>query len=911
MSLQLALNNALTGLNVNQTALSVVSQNIANVNTEGYSRKTVDQSAIYVGKQGIGTGVRVDDIVRKVDAYLQRTTRTQTSQTLATNTVSEYMDRIQVLLGQPGDVNTLDEYLTSFFNDLQSLAETPDRISFREAAVDSGIVLAREIAELAASFEDLRFQADTNINESVGALNNFLADLEQINVAVLNADALGNPISGLQDEQDILIQNIAEIIDIDVLRQESNEVYIYAANGIALLDEASYELEYNEISNIEQLIDDITLSPINVYRLDDDGERILPAEELVSGGVGAAITTSITEGSLRAELDMRDTIIPEFLSQLDEMAATLRDAFNAIHNDGSGFPGANSYTGTRAVNALDHHDWEGSVRMTVLNENGEPIPSPFAHESDTGIRPLTMDLTFLDDDTVAGQPDIQTIIDEINNHFNPPTTKVALGNLNNIQLVSLSDQLPNANSNVEFDFDLENISSLDADFFVSNVEVIDNLGVNITNTSSTRPSLAPVQYQTNQGSRNVTIITGNHSLADGDFIYMEQPAGPLGTIPTTEFPNYFQVSNVTNTSFDIATNITETNPGTTVTAAGTELIYSTYDTIAAGDKRRVRDSGTITADLTGNPNSPYYDIQVSVGVFPSDATTVADLRNATITFRIFNNSDNLRNDRFDHTALNGAHGERFVPDDITPYMQALLVDADGNEIPKVNGDYIDAQGYLQLVAQNENYTIAIDELDSRETGITRTSPVSEGTNRGFSHFFELNNFFQSNESIVTGDTTDGTAINFQVEQRLIDNANLITLGNLERSTQPADSAADPLYTYERRQGANGAIQRLADMNNTLLDFSAAGGLDSSRQTVLGYMGEVLSYYGARAASAEIAAKDNQILLDGFTQRIDSFKGVNVDEELANTIIYQSAYNASARIISVTSEMFDALFDSVR
>lgn len=60
MSLALALNNALTGLNVNQQSISVLSQNIANVNTSGYSRQIVNQSAVVV--EGLGSGVQIDDI---------------------------------------------------------------------------------------------------------------------------------------------------------------------------------------------------------------------------------------------------------------------------------------------------------------------------------------------------------------------------------------------------------------------------------------------------------------------------------------------------------------------------------------------------------------------------------------------------------------------------------------------------------------------------------------------------------------------------------------------------------------------------------------------------------------------------------------------------------------------------------
>src|SRR5215203_2013170 len=100
MSLSTSLNNALTGLNVNQQALAVLSQNIANANTVGYSRQIVNQQAITL--DGQGQGVRVSDIVRKVDEYLSKAMRNQTSILNKSSVLSNYNARIQLLLGSPG-----------------------------------------------------------------------------------------------------------------------------------------------------------------------------------------------------------------------------------------------------------------------------------------------------------------------------------------------------------------------------------------------------------------------------------------------------------------------------------------------------------------------------------------------------------------------------------------------------------------------------------------------------------------------------------------------------------------------------------------------------------------------------------------------------------------------------------------
>ncbi len=611
MSLELAINNALSGLNVNQRALSVVAQNISNANTDGYTRKTLEQSAVYVGNQNVGNGVKIDDVVRKVDTYLQRSIRTQTSVTSNANTNDDYYGRAQVLLGEPGGTNSLDEYISTFFNQVQSMAETPERTSFRQQTVDTGATLSREVSGLAGSMEDLRLQADKDISESVTSLNDLLGQLDHINSAISNASVLGNPISGLQDQQDQIVSKISSLMDVDVLTQDQNQVYIYTANGIPLLDQSAYEVSYDQIRSVSDLEDGNPIKPINVYRLDEAGKRLVPPQVLVSGGVEGSVKTDLTQGKIKALLDQRDKKIPDALAQLDQLASVLRDNFNAVHNAGSAYPGADELTGTRAVSAQDVSDWSGKIQLAVLDKEGKPLTSPYNNETYTGVRPLTIDLSKLDGGTGKGQPSVQSIIDEINNYYNPPAIKANLGNLSNIQLASQTDKLPNGSpSTFSFDFDLENISAKDTDFFVSDVQVLDDTGANVTNVSTTRPALTVSQYNTTTGVPGVTVNAANNGLKNGDIVYLEPPAGPIGGIPASNFGQYFVVKNATANSFSVDTLSAATTTG--VTIAGTEKVIPKYDTITAGDKRRTTDNGAITANLSGAPNSTYYDIQVKV-----------------------------------------------------------------------------------------------------------------------------------------------------------------------------------------------------------------------------------------------------------------------------------------------------------
>jgi flagellar hook-associated protein FlgK len=906
MSLSLALNNALTGLNVNQKALSVTSQNIANANTEGYSRQIIQQSAQYIN--GVGVGVRIDDIMRNVDKYLQRSLTVQGSSVGRTETIKTYHDRLQVLLGEPGGNNTLDEYLGNFFDTLQALAETPERVSFREAAVDSGIVLAREISSLAAGLHDLRLQADLDLKEGVRTVNLELQKIDSLNVAISNANALGNSTAGLMDQLDLSLAIVANYMDISTYVQENGAVHVYTANGIGLVDDNLYQLTYRQARGTNDFIDDVSLSPLEVVRVNEDGSFSRDRTTLISGGRSGSVTTVLNDGQFLGLKQLRDKIMPDIIEQLDNLAAMMRDTFNALHNDGSSFPGTSELSGTRSVLASDRSDWSGSVRIAVLDGQGRPVLSPYGDEAYTGIRPLTMDLTKLNSGFGNGQPTMQTIVDEINNHFFPPPVKAKLGNLNNIQLVSNTNTLPDIPPRLTFDFDLDNISATSSEFFVTGIRVLDDTATNITNVvGSTRPQISldlGTEYTTTFNSDIVRVNAAGHGLSTGDKVFLSDPGGPVDGIPQALMTGYFEVINATAGYFEIRVAGVAATGGTFAAVTPGVTAIPKWDEIAAGEKRRVRDQGTVTVDFSANTASGYYDIEVDVGVY--DGTiAAAQIPRSTITFRVFNNSTNMLNDRFNNVAVTGA-GQRVVGSTSQPSLIAKLVDENGVELAKNNGVYVDQPGFLKLETFDPDHTISIDEMNSRQLGITSTTPTAAGTNRGFSHFFELNNFFESNAPTATGDTKRGSAINLKVEDRIVDNANLISLGSLVRTRQSSAPDALPLYTYERNIADNTIIQSLSKVGLNRLSFDAAGGIADVSQTLAGYTGEILGFLAANAVQAEADFDDTRILFEGFQERLDAMKGVNIDEELANTILYQHAYTASARIVTVTDELFQVL-----
>jgi len=155
----------------------------------------------------------------------------------------------------------------------------------------------------------------------------------------------------------------------------------------------------------------------------------------------------------------------------------------------------------------------------------------------------------------------------------------------------------------------------------------------------------------------------------------------------------------------------------------------------------------------------------------------------------------------------------------------------------------------------------------------------------------------------------GSALNMQVEQRLQQNPGLLSLGQLSQSSQSVDPNAPPNYTYQLNAGDNSVIQSLSALSTASVNFAAAGGLGATSQSFSGYAGQIIGAASTNAATASTNSTNATTLLDGYTQQASSISGVNLDTELANTVIYQNAYAASARVITVADTLFQTLLAS--
>ena len=890
IGLSSSLNIALSGLNVNQQALSVLSQNIANANTAGYTRKIVNQESISV--DGTGTGVQMDTVTRKVDSYLQNAIQTQNSTVAQSDTIASYSSNIQILLGEPGDTTNIAAQVGNFFNSLQSLSANPSSATAQQTAITTAQNLTSQVNNLASGLNGLQFQADQDISSAITSVNNDLSGINSLNQNIATQQILGQSTADLQDKRDTMITDLAKYLDIQTYPKSNGMINISTTSGVNLLDVNVHQLSYSPANSAANFANNTPLSPIQVTALDNNGNTVGIPVNLVSGGTTSTITSGVGSGSIAGLLNMRDGQIPAILNQLDNLAGNLRDSMNTISNAGTSYPGVASLTGQTAVTAGSVSAWSGSVQIAVLGANGQEAGGLYADQATTP--PLNLNLSNLNTGSGAGNPSVQGIINAINQNFTPQN-KVEIGTLNNISLSSNTSQLPNSNNQLNFNFNLDNsTSATPTNVFVTGaVSITDSNGVAMPAPTSTIPTIPLAgTYNTTQGSSTITINTTgtSNNLTNGEKIYLSQPSSAIDGIPATDFGGYFTVSNVTSSGFNI-TVATPAQNGGSFTVGG-QTGNAPYASVPANSSVNSVANGAITANLSSNPTSPYYTVSVNVGVVDASG----NVSTSTVSYRVNNNANNLLNNNYAPTTASGA-GKIISPTTNQPLAQAMLVDANGNQLPTTNGVYDpNQQGYLVIkTTGSSGNVIAINSGNSVELGNSTTNPPTPASNKGFSNYFGLNNFFVSNSTAGVATTNMGSAASLAVNQNLIKNPSLISTGTLTASGVTNND--------------NSSIQAMATLGNQAIAFSAAGGIGQTSQSFSAYAGLVIGAAATNASTATTNQTNAQTLLTGYTQQASKVSGVNLDTELANTVIYQNAYSASARIVTVYGTMMDALLQA--
>jgi flagellar hook-associated protein 1 FlgK len=299
MSLGVALANAVSGLTAAQANLTLISGNIANAQTPGYSRETLPQTSQILDNNGSGVDTGVAQ--RVSDQVLTASVRSQTSVTAAANTLNTYFQQIQNLFGQVSDANSLPDTLNQFSSALQTLATTPEDTVAQSNAVDAGQALASQLNGMSSAVQTLRGNADAEIGTSVTSANQLLTNIAGYNGAIARAQATGQSTATIADQLDQALAQLAQQMNITSFSRPDGSVVVMTGGGKTLVDGVSAQ--------------QLSFTP----------STSVAAGSVVSGITvnGIAVTGDITSGNIAGLLQMRDTQLPALTAELNQFTNQL------------------------------------------------------------------------------------------------------------------------------------------------------------------------------------------------------------------------------------------------------------------------------------------------------------------------------------------------------------------------------------------------------------------------------------------------------------------------------------------------------------------------------------------------------------------------------------------------------------
>jgi flagellar hook-associated protein 1 FlgK len=349
---------ALSALQTNSTALRVIGNNVANMNTVGYARRVVNLQAQTTG--GELTGVDIASIQRVTDQFLTAETLSAGGSSSRYDTQNSIFQQLNSLLGQPGDKTSLTSQLTAVSTALGQAALSPTASASQQGVLNSIQSLASTISTLSSSITGLQTQVDQQVGSNIGTVNSLVKQIFDLNGQIRTEQVQGDTDSGLLDQRDTAIQNLSKYLGVRQITQPDGSVSVMTTDGINLVGDSYTQLSYTPGGS------NGTYSPITFQNINpSSGTPIGPPQDFDS---------HLDGGSLKGLLDMRDGTLANVNAELGNLAQQTAQAYNTQHNANAAFPPPATLTGRdTGLLAGDALNFTGKTTVAVTDPNGNLV----------------------------------------------------------------------------------------------------------------------------------------------------------------------------------------------------------------------------------------------------------------------------------------------------------------------------------------------------------------------------------------------------------------------------------------------------------------------------------------------------------------------------------------------------------
>jgi flagellar hook-associated protein 1 FlgK len=337
------LNLANRALVSQQLALDVTAHNIANANTDGFTRQAAEmQASVPFTVTGttrpqqpaqLGTGVDVVNIKRFRDGFLDLQYRNEQQVLGQWEATHAALGRLEQSLNEPSEQG-LGAALSAFWNDWSGLANNPESQAYRKALVESAQTLTTQMNNLHNAWDTQQHDLDRQVGLRVKDINNLTTRIARLNDEIVKVTGAGDQPNDLRDQRDVLIDQLSKIVNITYREGENGAVTVNIGGRTAVFGNESFNLTVVRDAGDPDSFSQVAWE--DQARL-DAGDPLEPV--------------SITSGELYGDMQARDVHIAKAIDDLQLLGSTLITSVNERHalgfglNDETGLP---FFTGTGA-----------------------------------------------------------------------------------------------------------------------------------------------------------------------------------------------------------------------------------------------------------------------------------------------------------------------------------------------------------------------------------------------------------------------------------------------------------------------------------------------------------------------------------------------------------------------------------
>ncbi|MBI5896480.1 MAG: flagellar hook-associated protein FlgK [Desulfobacterales bacterium] len=426
------LNIASTALTTQQRAIDITGNNIANVNTEGYSRLRVNMVQSTPVRDHLGsmsTGVHAEQkIERFYDRFITMQLNNENENLGRWDAQKTALEKVEVLFDEVSGFG-LGTAMADYWNSWQDVINNPSGHVERTSLLSAAQYMANTFNQLSENITKVQEDIGTNVTNIVGDINQIADQIAELNRKVTQVEVNGHNANDYRDQRDLLVLNLSKLIDIDSFEDGDGNITIMVGGGKPLVERtATWDLSTVNVGGVVQ-----------VYWND-------------SSGGSEDITTRIASGELKGWIEARDVVINDYQTRLDDLAATMIAEVNTLHSAGYGLDGVDGrdfFIGTGAADMAVNPVIEADVELIAAAS--DPLALPGDNDTAMAIFDLQNTLTMagggstFDDFYISLVGDVGSDVRQADLNFDHQTTMMShLSNYREeVSGVSLDEEMVN------------------------------------------------------------------------------------------------------------------------------------------------------------------------------------------------------------------------------------------------------------------------------------------------------------------------------------------------------------------------------------------------------------------------------------------------------------------------------------